>query len=1199
MRTRTAVAAALALGLVLASSAFGMAANADPTIAIDSPLDGSTTSDQYPVFSGSAPASAAVTVFGQGGAGTLCTASADPSTGAWSCSPASPLDYGAWTVFAEIPGAVEGFVDSTSVTFTIEAPPLPDPVVTLNPATYYDIDTELGFTGTTNRDDISGIAITFQDGSTASCTISASDDPTLWACDASIDTGLPVGDATLDFSFAGGGLAQQGFTVSQAVTFNSPGPFHTTDSNLEFTGNFDPAATIASATITFSDHSTADCGVSWEGSSWSCSYDSTLGSPSGPGHLDVTLVESSKSYPRPFTVLDFSAHPSLDPLNFDGTPGTIAATGRLTGGASSGTVAVYAWDSGGPTLGSSCPILGDACDLGVSPGLGEVRATQQWEDEVEPTTTSYTFRIPEAPWADANPQPDGTVVFTGYGTPTDLILVTDADGTPLCQATVFGDGQWDCQTEGPLASSDRHFFVRAEDTGSGEADSATYLTDHFPEGFVATYQPGGLSPYTEISIPDVAYLFTPSNLTVTVNPTTPGTVAGVQAYVIESPNNPPGCPNYALFEGGGDFPGINPGELVCSFTDLEPGPWIVEAYQDKGDGQTMADTSLYRDFFIPEAPVINTVSGNIANALIIAGNVGDSDYHAVSGDVVHVVVGATELCAATVKDDGSWACTSGVMAGGIAYSPHAYVEDRGEGGCGCDAGYLPGGKSALSTPDFSVTLPTLSTGGGDTLPATGTTVTPPALIWTFDVKGLDLNHVHPGDKFTITGVGLPPGSVITIELHSTPVTLGTVTVAPDGTFSLSGTIPANVDPGAHHIVATLSGPGLTPTAVDKAITIEGESTPTTSTDTTTGATSDSGSSEHNADALHDPGTAPNILTDSLNPIAEVFTDPGRVPAAFAAGLVLLLFAIMPAHLLNATLGEQYERFARRVPRLRNQPRWFAGLKAALDRAPLLGGVIITAITGFLFAFADPTFGFNLHSLRLVLALGAALFAVTYLANAITALIMRKAWDVDVVVSIRPLGLVLTVVGVIASRIMDFSPGFLIGLVLGLSIASHSAAKQAWKAVLIRTSVIAVFGIAAWIVYSSIAPGVHHDPTFTNELVLELFVAIATEGVVMMLIELLPFHLLEGERLYRRSRVLWGASYLVLLVIFLLAVVPWEGNWRELGESFWPWFTAVAIFGVVCVSIYLYFRFLAPHVEEDGDHDASLEDDQERIAVGDD
>jgi len=230
-----------------------------------------------------------------------------------------------------------------------------------------------------------------------------------------------------------------------------------------------------------------------------------------------------------------------------------------------------------------------------------------------------------------------------------------------------------------------------------------------------------------------------------------------------------------------------------------------------------------------------------------------------------------------------------------------------------------------------------------------------------------------------------------------------------------------------------------------------------------------------------------------------------------------------------------------------------------------------------------------------------LFVVFFVANWITATIMRRVWNVDVVVRLRPLGLILTVVGVIVSRILDFSPGFLVGVVLGLSIASTAAAEHAWKAVLIRASVVTTFGIGSWMIYSSIAEGVHHDPTFLNEVVLEFFVAIATEGIVLLLVELLPLHMLEGERLYKKSKVLWGAVYTVVLVVFILAVVPWEGNWRELGQSFWPWFTAVAIFGAVCVAIYLYFRFIAEPLHHDEHHDGSgpeLEDD-ERIAVGND
>jgi hypothetical protein len=465
--------------------------------------------------------------------------------------------------------------------------------------------------------------------------------------------------------------------------------------------------------------------------------------------------------------------------------------------------------------------------------------------------------------------------------------------------------------------------------------------------------------------------------------------------------------------------------------------------------------------------------------------------------------------------------------------------------------------------------------------------------------GVDPNNVHPGDTFNITGTGLPPGALLGAELHSTPVSLGSTTVSPTGAFSLNVAVPSDVELGAHTIVVTLSGTGLTTTTKQQAIRVSAEQS---SDPTTGGADVASGAPDAHLESETELAASDsNILTNSLKPIADVINDPARIPAAFAIGLVLLLLAVMPSHLLNITIGEQYERFARRMPILRAQPQWYTSLRAMFARAPVLGGLLLTTTTAFLFAFADPNFGLNLASLRLFLALAGALFSVTYLANAITAVVMRRGWGVEVSVQLRPLGLLLTVAGVIASRMLEFSPGFLIGLVLGLTIASKVAAQHAWKAVLIRTSVVTTFAFASWLLYSSMSAGVHHDPTFWNELALEFFVAVVTEGTVILLVELLPFHLLEGERLYLKSRVLWASAYLVLLTLFILAVVPWAGNWRELGPSFWPWFTAVGIFAAVCVAIYLYFRFLAEPLHHDGHPGDGSEDinADERVAVGDD
>ncbi|WP_235508316.1 hypothetical protein [Agromyces sp. Soil535] len=481
----------------------------------------------------------------------------------------------------------------------------------------------------------------------------------------------------------------------------------------------------------------------------------------------------------------------------------------------------------------------------------------------------------------------------------------------------------------------------------------------------------------------------------------------------------------------------------------------------------------------------------------------------------------------------------------------------------------------------------------------------PLAGWTFDIPGIDLRNVHPGDRLTFKGAGLPSGITISAELHSTPVSLGAASVGPVGAFTLVATIPKDTPPGDHTFVLTASGAGLPATASERAVSVVAAVPLVIETETETKVEEVEGveatGDDHGTVAGHGPDQVEeaNILTHGLPSIDHILADPARIPAAFGAGLVLILLAVLPAHLLNATLSEQYERLTRRVPHLRRTPRWLLAIHAYIARAPVIVGLAATAITAFLFGLADPHFGFNEHSLRLFVAVTIALFTVTYLANLVTRVILKRTWAVDVTIAIRPLAIVITIVAVALSRVLEFSPGFLVGLVLGLSIARDAADKHAWKAVIVRASVLVAFALISWAAYSSLVENEALGHGFTAELVLEIFVAIATEGIVMILVELLPLHLLEGERLFKRSKLLWAGTYAVVLTVFILAVVPWEENWRQLGGDAFGWFAIVGGFAVVSVAIYLYFRFIATPIEDELDEENVEPTDKEPVAIGDD
>lgn len=59
-----------------------------------------------------------------------------------------------------------------------------------------------------------------------------------------------------------------------------------------------------------------------------------------------------------------------------------------------------------------------------------------------------------------------------------------------------------------------------------------------------------------------------------------------------------------------------------------------------------------------------------------------------------------------------------------------------------------------------------------------------------------------GQKVVLRGEGYLPGSTVELLVYSTPVSLGTATVGPDGTFVAEVTLPADLAAGSHHLVAT-------------------------------------------------------------------------------------------------------------------------------------------------------------------------------------------------------------------------------------------------------------------------------------------------------------------------------------------------------------------------------------------------------------
>ncbi|WP_229051267.1 leucine-rich repeat protein [Aeromicrobium sp. Leaf350] len=103
---------------------------------------------------------------------------------------------------------------------------------------------------------------------------------------------------------------------------------------------------------------------------------------------------------------------------------------------------------------------------------------------------------------------------------------------------------------------------------------------------------------------------------------------------------------------------------------------------------------------------------------------------------------------------------------------------------------------------------TAATGGDPvTFPLTVTGPTTLYARWTANplTATTDRATYAPGDPIVVQGTGAPTGSSVSVEVHSTPVLLGTTTATAGGTYRFAGTLPTTLVPGRHDVVVTFAG----------------------------------------------------------------------------------------------------------------------------------------------------------------------------------------------------------------------------------------------------------------------------------------------------------------------------------------------------------------------------------------------------------
>lgn len=348
------------------------------------------------------------------------------------------------------------------------------------------------------------------------------------------------------------------------------------------------------------------------------------------------------------------------------------------------------------------------------------------------------------------------------------------------------------------------------------------------------------------------------------------------------------------------------------------------------------------------------------------------------------------------------------------------------------------------------------------------------------------------------------------------------------------------------------------------------------------------------------------LRESVPSPAEVSLDPIVLAqsAAVAAGVVIL--APFPAVLFNSTMEAHYGEIMGWLRTLRLRlgglsafvPLWarrryisggVPGTVAAdpdierrteggFWRSPV-GIISFLLLSGLLYGLLDPTFGLDLVSVGTFLGLVGGL-TVVLLAFGIPIYRNYQRESVPFFVQALPGTLLIGVACVLITRLTDFQPGYLYGLVVGFVAAREMSRADEGRTVALASGVLLAASMVAWLLLLFPIPGLAGGSDIQAVAFSTALATIVISGLEAAVFGLLPLRFLPGEKIFRWDKRIWAA--LLALGMFGFAHVlmnPTTGYLAD--ESRTPFLTIVlllAFFGLASVLFWGYFRYRSPRAE---------------------
>ncbi|HEV3235013.1 MAG TPA: FGLLP motif-containing membrane protein [Candidatus Dormibacteraeota bacterium] len=310
----------------------------------------------------------------------------------------------------------------------------------------------------------------------------------------------------------------------------------------------------------------------------------------------------------------------------------------------------------------------------------------------------------------------------------------------------------------------------------------------------------------------------------------------------------------------------------------------------------------------------------------------------------------------------------------------------------------------------------------------------------------------------------------------------------------------------------------------------------------------------------------------LSPL-DVSTSAATIGINLILAVVAIVLIAFPSELFNSTLEENYAEVR----------GWFGPLGRATSRAAdqfhrvpsWLGAIPFILVMAGLYGLLDPGFGLSRASLALFAGLVVGVLIITVVFDLPGIIQVRLAHGHSATVKTLPWTLAVAALCVLVSRLANFQPGYIYGLVAGLAVQGEITRRQQGRSLAVAAAGMFAISLVAWFAWLPIRSMATQPGASFWVLALDATLAVTFVcGLETMLFGLLPMRFLDGHKIYAWSRGVWMVLFgLGVFGVIQVLLTPKSGYvGRSIKGNEVVVIALLVGFAVASVAFWAYFRF---------------------------